>query len=131
MRTSFFLSLLILSIVSPLSLLAQQGRWELLGSRRVNYGLDRDEIPVTVREGFFDALQLRVRGGSVQFHKVVVHYGNGQMDEIELRAVIPSGGQSRVIDLPGNNRVITKVVFYYDTQGIRRGKASVNLWGRH
>ncbi|MCB0637636.1 MAG: hypothetical protein KDC54_13495, partial [Lewinella sp.] len=30
--------------------------WEKLGQRRVNYGLDRDEILVTAAEGRFTAL---------------------------------------------------------------------------
>jgi hypothetical protein len=61
----------------------------------------------------------------------VIHYGNGQTDEIEVRHKFKAGSESRVIDLPGNQRVIQKVVFYYDTKNYANRKAVVELWGRH
>lgn len=106
-------------------------RWEKLGERKVNYAVDRDEIQVWARDGFFDALKLKVKKGAINLHKMVVHFGNGEQKEIELRNNIRPGGESRVIDLPGNNRVITKVVFWYDTKNRAHRKAEVELWGRH
>jgi hypothetical protein len=64
-------------------------------------------------------------------HKMVVHYGNGEDQEIEIRQDIPKGGESRVIDLSGKRRVIQSVDFWYDTKGLLNDKAIVELWGRH
>ena len=105
--------------------------WELLGSRKVNYGLDRDEIVVTRAEGVFTAIQLHIKRAPINMQKVVVHYGNGETDEIELRNNFAAGSESRVIDLKGNRRVIQKVVFWYDTKNIADRKGEVELWGRH
>lgn len=123
--------LLALAAVFTLSFTADHVGWERLGARRVNYGLDRDEIFVTARDGIFTALKIKVKRGGINMHKLVVHYGNGQTDEIELRNNFAPGSESRVLDLVGNRRVIQKVVFWYDTKNIARRRAVVELWGRH
>lgn len=104
--------------------------WELLGSRKVNYALDRDEIPVTSAQGVFKTLQVKVKRSPLNMHKLVVHFGNGDKQELELRENLKAGGQSRLIDLPGNSRVIKKVVFWYDTKNLAGRKAMVELWGK-
>ena len=106
-------------------------RWEKLGQRQVNFKIDKDEIGVGKFEGFFTALQLKVKDGPVNMHKMVVHYRNGNSQEIELKKNFTAGSESRVIDLPGNKRVISKVVFWYDTKNFSDSKAAVELWGRH
>lgn len=106
-------------------------KWELLGTRKIDYKLDRDEIPVTRFEGTFKALKVKVKKSGINLHKIVVHYGNGDVQEIETRENIPAGGETRVIDLPGNKRVIQKVVFWYDTNNIAARKGVVQLWGKH
>jgi hypothetical protein len=108
-----------------------QGRWEKLGERKVNFKADRDEIHVGVADGKFDALKLKVTEGAINLQRMVVHFGNGDTKEIEMRSNIARGGESRVIDLPGNNRIITKVVFWYDTKNHANRKAHVALWGKH
>ena len=38
---------------------------------------------------------------------------------------------TKVIDLEGNNRIISKVDFWYDTKGgLLNDKAVIELWGR-
>lgn len=108
-----------------------QSQWEQLGTRTVNFGLDRDEISVTAREGFFTALKLKVDRSALNMHKMVIHFGDGSSQDVEMRNTFRAGEESRVIDLAGNRRVITKVVFWYDTKNIRKARAVVELWGRH
>ena len=119
------LGLCLSSFTKPLS------RWEKLGERKVNYTVDRDEIQVGARDGFFDALQIKVKRNGINISKMAVYYGNGTMDELEVREVIRQGGESRVIDLKGNNRIIDKVVFWYDSKNNGKARAVVELWGRH
>ncbi len=109
----------------------QPGAWELLGTRTVKYGLDRDEISVTAREGFFTALKIKVNRSALNMHKMVIHFGDGSNEEVAVRNNFKAGQESRVIDLPGNRRVITKVVFWYDTKNLKKSRAVVELWGRH
>jgi len=106
-------------------------KWEKLGERKVNFTVDRDEIVVTAAEGRFTALKLMVKKGSINLHKMVVHFGDGSTQEVETRDQIPAGGESRVINLEGNRRVIRKVVFVYDTKNFADKRAEVELWGRH
>ena len=56
-------------------------------------------------------------------HKLVVHYGNGETENIELRNNFSAGSESRVIDL----RVIQKIVFWYDTKNLARGNAECQM----
>ena len=131
MKTKILFLLLIASMVS-VQLNAQQHakKWVLLGERLVNDRLDRDVIDVTSARGEFNAIMIKVKGASVDFHKVVVVYGNGRRQEIEMRETIAAGGSSRVIDLAGNERVIRKIEFVYDANTIRGRKAVVKVFGR-
>ena len=106
-------------------------RWEKLGERRVNLGLDHDRIEVGARDGYFSKLKIIVRNSGINCHKIVVHFGNGESQNIDIRQDIPSGGESRVIDIDGRKRVIKHVDFWYDTKGLINDRAVGELWGRH
>jgi hypothetical protein len=128
MRRSIALAALVLALASLLALPREaqaRGGWTLLGERRVTDQLDHDTLVVTAGRGDFRHLQLRVLERAVQFHKVVVHFGNGEDQEIEMREVIRAGGRSRVIDLSGGDRVIRTIDLWYDAQSIGRGKGAV------
>jgi hypothetical protein len=85
---------------------------------------------VTAAKGDMNAIQIKVRGASVDFHRMVIVYGNGRRQEIELRHTIPARGTSRIIDLVGDDRVIKSVEFWYDANTLRGRKAVVRLFGR-
>lgn len=126
-RLTFFTIVMILSV---LTLNGQEARWKFLGQRLVNDRLDHDVIMVTAVEGDLNSIQIRVKGASVDFHKVVIIYGNGRRQEIALRNTIPAGGASRAIDLIGDERIVRSVEFWYDANTIRGRKARVRLFGR-
>jgi len=105
--------------------------WSKLGQRKVNFKSDRDEISGRW-DGWFTALQIKVHGGSISMQKMVIYFRNGQTEDIALRNNFTDGSESRVIDLPGNHRLIEKVVFWYESTSISHGgKPIVELWGRH
>jgi hypothetical protein len=122
--------IILLMIVFTLPAMARGGRWVLLGDRLVNDRLDHDIIPVTATRGDFNAILIRVRGASVDFHKVVIVYGNGNRQEVEMRNTIPAGGSTRVIDLQGTEIIIREVECWYDANTIRGRKALVRVFGR-
>ena len=105
--------------------------WELLGVKKVNYGLDRDEIDVTASEGMFTGLKLKVKHSPINMHRLAVHFGNGEVQEFDLRENFRAGSESRILDLTGNRRVIRKIVIWYDTKNLAVGKGMVEVWGRH
>ncbi len=107
------------------------GPWTLLGTCKVNGHADYDEIVVTGSRGDFKAIKLFVENEGIDFDRVAVHYGNGGVDKIDIKNFIPAGGETRVIDLAGGDRVIRKVVFYYKSNAMTSKKGKVLLYGRH
>ena len=103
--------------------------WLLLGQRAVTDRADHDVITVKAVRGDFKSVKLTVERAAVDFHRVVVHYGNGTRQEVELRNTIPAGGESRVIDLAGTERIIHRVEFWYDARTFRGRRAVVRLFG--
>jgi hypothetical protein len=114
---------------------AQTGRgpnWVLLGERVVTDKSDHDTIRVGRDRGSFTAVKFEVRRHGVDFHRVVVHFANGEDQKVELRNSIPAGGETRVIDIDGANRIITSIDFWYDAKTLGRGRsATVRSLGRH
>ena len=108
---------------------ARRPRWELLGQRSVSDGVDHDTIAVTVAEGTFRALKLRVKGRAVQFRDMKIHFASGGDQDVDLRRTIPAGGESRVIDIRGRDRAVRSVEFWYDAQSLSGKPAEVELYG--
>ena len=117
--------------ISPIDTTETIGDWQLLGSKTVKSGLDRDVINVTASKGVYKKLKIKVKAAPIFMKKMIVHYQNGTTQSIAIRKNIAQGSESRVIDLPGNNRVIKKVVFWYEKGVWTNKKPIVNLWGRH
>lgn len=107
------------------------GSWEFLGEKVVNHALDHDEIILGAKEGKFSKIKLKVKRANIEFHKVIVVYGNGEKAAVELREVISAGGETRAIDLRGQDRIIKKVKFYYHTKSKTKKRAVIRLFGMH
>lgn len=122
-------AVLLFTLVGVVAVAQKGGGWVFLGQRAVTDRLDHDTIVVTGAQGTFKALKLRVFQCAVQFHKMVVHYGNGERDEVEVREIIPAGGWTRAYNLTGVNRVIARVDFWYDSQSLQGKKGVVRLFG--
>lgn len=124
------LALALILLASPLAAGKMKG-WELLGERQVTDGLDHDVIQVTAAKGDFRSLKVLVKGHAVQFRSMRIHFGDGSSQSVELRDVIPAGGESRVIDVEGKDRVIRNVEFTYDAQTHHGKQAHIRLFGRN
>jgi hypothetical protein len=112
-KHSLRLLALFLVAASVTSANAQRGRMVYLGNAHVDGSTDHDSIKVGHSDGTFRAIQLRIRGGAVNFERVIVRYGNGTSEEIAIRSRIPDGGHTRIIDLPGDRRIIQSVDLWY------------------
>lgn len=104
--------------------------WDHLGSRKVNFRLDRDVIKVGAIEGGYTKLKIQVTGGNLNMHKLIVQYGNGKKDVIELRHNFSKGSGTRIIDLRGRGRIIRDITFWYDTKTLSGRRAKVHVFGR-
>lgn len=105
-----------------------RGRWAHLGNAHVDGAQDHDNIRVGMRDGRFRAIQLRVSGGTINFERVIVHFGNGSQEDLVIRQRIRSGGRTRPIDLPGERRVIESVELWYGKDSWHR-RPRVDLFG--
>jgi hypothetical protein len=109
---------------------AQRG-WTMLGQRAVTDRADHDVIAVSSERGTFKQIKLTVQRASVDFRRVVVHFGNGDKQELEMKNTIRAGGETRAIDIDGTDRVIKSVEFWYDANTRRGRQATVRLLGKH
>ncbi len=130
-QKSIAIPLLLIILFVGNSFTSNTMRWEHLGSRTVNYKLDKDVIKVTAKEGGFKKLKIKVTGGAIRMHKMIVQYGNGKKDIIPLKHNFSKGSTTRLIDLQGNKRIIRDITFFYDTKNISRKKAKVHVFGKH
>ena len=107
------------------------GDWEKLGSKKVNFGLDKDVVHAGAHEGTFKKLKLVVTGGSLNMHKMTVVYKNGKRDKKNIRHNFSRNSDSRVIDLDGGNRFIKEIIFWYDTKNRSNKRATMHVYGKH
>ena len=128
MKGTFLMTLFSLFVFTGMS---QAVNWEKLGSRVVDYRVERDVIPVGAQEGSFTKLKVAVKGGAINMHKMIVTYSNGTSETIALRHNFGPNGDSRIIDIAGAKRFIQKITFFYDTKNLAHSKAVVSVYGRH
>ncbi len=135
MKSSFALLLVALTLSSTTSCATTStnypGEWEVLGTRTVNYGHDRDEILVTRRDGTFRKIKLEMERGVLNMHNCIVVFGDGTRQKIGLKKTFRQGEFSRTIDLRGGRRVVHKVILLYDTKNHTDRRAKVKLLGMH
>jgi hypothetical protein len=108
--------------------------WSLLGEKRVSFRAERDVIRVGRREGRFSRIGLEAIGNDVHLMNVTIHFGNRTSTRLRLDELVRAGRRSRVLDFPGNHRIIHSVELTYRSTG-RGGRrdpgrhATVRLYG--
>ncbi len=122
---SFMVVMLLISAA-----VVQAGEWKKLGARNVKHRTERDVILVGAKEGTFKAIKLKVKKSGIHLLDMKVHFMNGDVTDVKIRNFIPAGGETRVIDLPGVNRRIEKVVFWYKSLKKKDKEARIRLWGK-
>ncbi len=104
--------------------------WERLGTRTVEFRSDHDTIEIGRNEGRFRSIMFEVDGGTIEMVNVRVVFGNGGAFSPPTRLVFTEGERSRVIDLPGDTRIIRSVTFTYRSLRTGEGRATVTVYGR-
>lgn len=128
MKTKVLASLFALSLVCFVSRAAHAADWVYLGQAHVDGQHDHDNIEVGDKSGRYRFLQLRVANGPIEFDHVVVHYGDGEPETLQVRDVIRPGGKTRAIKLQGD-RFVKSFELWYSKANPNSGKPEVNLWG--
>jgi len=119
-----------LALASLLPLPAQADQEVVLGEKTVGFKDQRDVIQVGRREGRFTHLKLAVRDSPVFLERVLVHYANGDVSELPVRARIRRDSETRFFPLPGDNaRAIRRIELYY-ARAAQGDKARIIAIGR-
>lgn len=126
LKKSVLPGLFILLFLSSFTIVRE---WTLIGSRVVNYGLDRDVITVRGRDAF-RAIKIKVVDAGLHMYDMDIVFENGERMNVPVQFNFHEGEESRVIDFPGKIRRIRKIEFTYDTKGVRKGKAKVMVFGK-
>jgi hypothetical protein len=130
MKLAKLLPLVILLAVAIAQAQPGRGGWTILGEAHVDGAVDHDRIVVTAARGEYRAIRFRVENAAIEFSRVVVHFGNGTSTPIALGNKIRAGDQTRVIDLPGERRVIESVEFWYGRGNMRNPeRPKLTLYG--
>jgi len=104
--------------------------WTLLGTRTVDYTLDRDVIDFKESGEYFQTLKFIVKNGTLNMHKCTIHFVDGDSKVIELSDEMNKTNDGRILDMKGSNRKIEKVTFWYDSKNDSKDKSIVELWGK-
>ncbi len=104
--------------------------WKLLGSRAVDFTLDRDVITLNPKSENVTGLKFIVKNGVINMHKATVHFANGDTQNVEFADQVNASNDGRIVELKGNSRAIEKVTFWYDTDNDSSRKAMVEVWGK-
>ena len=105
------------------------GAWRMLGTVQAKFTNDHDAIIVAGPYDNFRRIKFKVTNAPLKMKRMTVTYGNGTVEKIDTRFNIPKGGESRAIDLRFGSRKLKRVDFWYETKGIRNGRAKVTLFG--
>lgn len=104
--------------------------WTFIGDKWVSFGLDHDVINTGNVGDAYRQLKVRVTSAPIRILDMKVHFDNGAVQDVSVRSLIPQGGETRVIDLDGGLRKLSRIEFWYETRGVRKGRSRVAVWGR-
>ncbi|MGZ4828178.1 MAG: DUF2541 family protein [Candidatus Angelobacter sp.] len=121
-----FFALAILVCMAPS---AHASDWVYLGQAHVDGQHDHDNIEVGKAAGRYRFLQVRVNNAPIEFDRIVVHYGNGQAETLQVREVIRKGGRSRAIPLAGD-RIVQSLELWYGKAHPLSRRPEVSLFGQ-
>lgn len=102
--------------------------WTLLGEQWVDGRRDKDTLKVSKYADKFDQLTLVVTDSDLELKDLVVKFGDGAKDKWSPRIqhTFREGQRSRVIDLPGQDRIIKKIdLSYANIAGGGRAKVAI------
>ena len=120
------LAVALLVYVAPAALAAS---WVFLGQAHVDGQHDHDNIEVGKDSGRFRFLQVRVHNAPIEFDHIVVHYGNGEPETLQVRDVIRAGGHSRAIPLQGD-RFVQSFELWYGKAKPNSRRPEISLFGQ-
>ena len=103
--------------------------WQMLGERTVAHRVDHDTIEVGAYKGRFAKLTMYVLDNELELFDMDIKFGNGEHFHPEAKFFFKEGSRTRIIDLPGDERVIKRIDLRYKSIP-GEGKAKVQVWAK-
>jgi hypothetical protein len=128
-KNLLLLCLFAFSISNCMSQNPARAEWRFIADKWINYGVDRDAIVFGDLKDDFRQIKLRITDAPLRMYDMKIYFDNGDVQDIALKSLFKQGDESRVIDLKGGMRHLRKIEFWYETQGVRKGKARIAVWG--
>ena len=126
----FALSLFVIATAFT-SVKKNTGDWFFLEDKKVGFGVDHDVIHFGNWKDDVRQIKLKITDGPLKMYNMKIYFDNGSVQDVSLRLRYAQGSESRVIDLDGGLRHLTKIEFWYETKGFLRGKSKINVWGKN
>jgi hypothetical protein len=108
---------------------AHAANWVYLGQAHVDGQHDHDNIEIGKAAGRYRFLQVRVQNAPIEFGRIVVHYGDGEPEVLQVRDVIRAGGHTRAIVLQGD-RFVKSFELWYGKARANSARPQLTLWGQ-
>lgn len=109
---------------------AESDGWKFIADKWVNFGVDKDVIHIGSVQDEFTRLVVRVTDAPLRMYDMKVFFDNGGVQDVPIKSVIKQGGQTRIIDLDGGKRRLSRIEFWYETKGRGKGRSRVAVWGK-
>lgn len=104
--------------------------WKFIADKWVNFGVDKDVIHIGNVQDEYSKLVVRVTDAPLRMYDMKVFFDNGGVQDVAIKSIIKQGGQTRIIDLDGGKRRLSKIEFWYETKGRGKGRSRVAVWGK-
>lgn len=114
------------SVAALLAFASPAAAWDVIGVREVKDRTEHDSINVGGNRTF-NRIKICVKRNPVHFIDVDIHFENGGHQDVSVASRINPGQCTRVIDLEGGNRDISRIDFLYEETSFRRAHAQVKV----
>jgi hypothetical protein len=118
------------TISSSFTAMKKPGDWYFLGEKSVGFGVDHDVINFGNWKDDVRQIKLKITDGPLRMYDMKIFFDNGTEQDVPLRARFAQGSESRVIDMNGGLRHLSRIEFTYETKGFMHGHAHVSAYGR-
>ncbi|MBN1697994.1 MAG: hypothetical protein JW881_10810 [Spirochaetales bacterium] len=108
---------------------AGRKEWMKIGERKVNLKGEKDVIS-GFGKGRFRQIMIAVHDSAIEMYDIVIIFANNERYSPKTRLHFAESSRSRVIDLPGKERVIKRIEFFYRSKNKRTGRATIEVWGK-
>ena len=100
-----------------------------LGEAQIDGSRDHSSIQVGNQQGKFRAIQLRVENNPLRLNHIIVRYGDGGFQTVQIKSLLATGESTHVLNLRHTRRGVLSVDIWYDRPDASAQQPKVTLWG--